>query len=478
MCGIVGMISRQQSGFYHNDLELMENLLVLDTLRGLDSTGVFGVDNNKNVGVMKIASHPYHLFACEDWKKFRQKSISSGRIIIGHNRKATQGAVNSNNAHPFHENNIVLVHNGTLRGDHRKKFADVAVDSHAVCHAFNEKGAEAVIPTIDGAFAFVWWDIEKGKLFAIRNDERPLNIVLTSDLLILCSEAWMAEILLRRGSKKVEQVIPLEEGLLYEFNLRGEYTTKKLELYKAPIVTASISRYDSANDWGNYPKKDTGTGALTVIKNNHAPTVPGIDTSIASKFPTGSKVRLQIQGFDTNDRQTHVRAFGKVADPAYPNCDFICNIPCVNKVDVVESRVTKFMEKGYVIGTINSYHVSTCGPSVYVRDLVPEERVTIHNGDVSELTWQRVVSHHQCKDCNAAIFDEEAPFTAVYQSSPDVVTGVVCADCVEDKLPIGELKNEFSQRRADALQVQQPVSNQPSGSSVSTTGDANSPTLH
>jgi glucosamine 6-phosphate synthetase-like amidotransferase/phosphosugar isomerase protein len=67
MCGIVSIISKRQGGFWHADLELFEGLLILDTTRGLDSTGVFCVDSARQVGFMKVASHPFNLFAIQGY---------------------------------------------------------------------------------------------------------------------------------------------------------------------------------------------------------------------------------------------------------------------------------------------------------------------------------------------------------------------------------------------------------------------------
>src|SRR5215213_5644178 len=219
MCGIVGLIARKTGGFFHSDLEMMEGLLLLDTLRGPDSTGVFSVMRDKSLCLTKIGSHPLHLFTTPAWAKNRGKTVQNGRIIIGHNRKATSGAVNSENSHPFYEENIVLVHNGMVRGGH-KKMAEVEVDSHAVCHAFNEKGAEEVLKTLDAAFAFVWWDIKQQKLFAVRNSERPLTISVTDELYIIASEAWMPAGVCGRmnPSKKILEVINVEPGQLYSFD--------------------------------------------------------------------------------------------------------------------------------------------------------------------------------------------------------------------------------------------------------------------
>ena len=47
--------------------------------------------------------------------------------------------INDQNAHPFVENNIILVHNGVVYN--HKKHEDTEVDSHAIVHMINNMGA-------------------------------------------------------------------------------------------------------------------------------------------------------------------------------------------------------------------------------------------------------------------------------------------------------------------------------------------------
>ena len=55
MCGIVGIISKQTSGFRHKDTDLFKQMLYADALRGFDSTGIFGVNKYGNLKMIKAA---------------------------------------------------------------------------------------------------------------------------------------------------------------------------------------------------------------------------------------------------------------------------------------------------------------------------------------------------------------------------------------------------------------------------------------
>src|SRR5258708_23394340 len=114
MCGVLGMIARRGAGFNQQDIKQLENLLIVDSTRGRDSTGVVNIKRDREVNFIKHANEPAVLFQSRYWEEFKKEVYSSGMIAFGHNRAATRGAISSENAHPFIEDNIVLIHNGTL----------------------------------------------------------------------------------------------------------------------------------------------------------------------------------------------------------------------------------------------------------------------------------------------------------------------------------------------------------------------------
>jgi hypothetical protein len=488
MCGIVSLISKRQNGFFQADLEMFRDLLVLDTLRGLDSTGVFSVDNNHNVNLLKIASHPYHLFAAEGWGKWQGRASSNGRILVGHNRKATKGAVNSMNAHPFHEGNIVLVHNGSLREDHKKTMADVEVDSHAVCHAFNEKGAENVIPNINGAFAFVWWDIAKSRLYAVRNDERPLSIVETDDYFIMLSENWMALQLLARARKKIVDVIDILPGKLHEFRIGGQCEVTDVKLHEPdysefytngrvrqgtwqhgdqgssvsegkPVTTTSRGGTQVTNTTGKSNSDETDvtgrkSSTLSLVKvetTSRTEDKPPFDADLGhvpcTDYPRASQVLVKYVEMVPHANRAFYVAKGHTVQPGGAKVDVVSYIPMSY---VKDGEMIQYMEK-FALARVVKHTTSICGRSLMVNQNTFPETVRVHNMDITQPEWAYVVTSCECSQCKAKIYDEEQPFTAVRRAVGNTLK-VTCADCIEDKLP-GEMKHEFQQNRLAAVQA-------------------------
>lgn len=513
MCGIVGVISLRSNGFMYNDVDLFEELLVLDTLRGLDSTGAFSVDSQRNVNSVKIASHPHHLFACDEWKSWRGRANSIGRILIGHNRKATKGSVNSDNAHPFHVNNIMLVHNGSLREDHKKSYKDVDVDSHALAHAFAEKGAENVLPNIDGAFALVWWDIEKERLFAVRNDERPLALVRTDELLVIASEPWMAHALLARKGKKVISTIDIEPGNLFEFKLNGQYSVSDIKLkepttYEGYTVrhyqhggahhASSVSGGKSATECGTGQEGLKGSScsttgqkttspsaqtALTLVKTNPPSTSPqsgGKDVIPddnnghvpCDDYPKDKRVLVKFYESKLSESKQFNILKGKALEPGGAEIDVLA----YQRVETLSGAKLHEVLSGPVLVTVVKHSASVCGRSIYVRDITIPDTVEVHNGRITAHEWNYVLAHCKCKACDAKIYEEEQFFTGITRKANNKLV-VTCPDCIEDKL-IGDFKYEFNQSRLAAVQATVAKREELAGRTGNGTEGSGSPTLH
>lgn len=198
MCGIVGVVCKSHFGFNQKQVDMFEQLLRADELRGEDSTGLIYVTNDASFGILKEAS-PASWSASQMLKdNLLSDKIRKGKVLIGHNRKATVGRVTDETAHPFVvDNTFAMVHNGTLRQHHKLK--ETEVDSEALAHVFagllktgvEQEHLEEEMGKVEGAFATASFQQAENRVYLLRNNERPLYFLELSDCFIWGSEAGM-----------------------------------------------------------------------------------------------------------------------------------------------------------------------------------------------------------------------------------------------------------------------------------------------
>jgi hypothetical protein len=235
MCGLVGIAGKLTA----LDEAIFKRLLVFDTIRGLDATGVATVRHaTKAIEVVKIASHPFDLFGMKRFDTAVTGYTSS--VFLGHNRSATTGAKNAYNAHPFQFGDIVGAHNGTLDRTSWTRLEDAVgeqfdVDSAAVFCALSKLGLKDTIELMEhgkhsnaGAWALSWYDKSNDTLNFIRNEHRPLWYAYSEDFdkLYWASEWPMLQAATRTGAqaklyhnKDGHCFFPMAEDTHYSFKL-------------------------------------------------------------------------------------------------------------------------------------------------------------------------------------------------------------------------------------------------------------------
>lgn len=251
MCGIVGLIAKNKVGFYSSDTKVFSDMLVINQLRGIDGTGFFYNDkDNGRSHYAKAASTASYFLTHQVASLGLNKVTSKATFVVGHNRAATLGKVNTECTHPFVAGNITLIHNGTLKT--YKELSDKAkLDSHAICLSMDQKGIDKTLETIDGAFALVWYNEETKKLHFSRNSQRPLNILETKDYWVLSSEESIAECALKRANVNIISKKEVETETLYTVDMSPELTTFAIEEEKTkfkPFYVAPYN-YQAANNY-------------------------------------------------------------------------------------------------------------------------------------------------------------------------------------------------------------------------------------
>jgi len=192
MCGIVGFISITDDCLEYTKNKFFNEALFANTLRGDDATGMMTLKGDAIWGWTKQAIDGADFLKGEDFNK------RSTRVwcAIGHNRSATIGAaMDTDNAHPFCHGEvgeeILLVHNGTLRSTSNLPFAnkELVVDSDLVAYNLSmvspEDATSQVIAQLIGAYALVWFDMRDQSVNLARNTERPLHLGIDSNQEIL-----------------------------------------------------------------------------------------------------------------------------------------------------------------------------------------------------------------------------------------------------------------------------------------------------
>jgi predicted glutamine amidotransferase len=240
MCGIVGMVVKSKTGFVKQQEDCFYQLLYADVLRGNDSTGVIGVEQDSTFHIAKEAISAEWFINQLDSDPISNAMWRDGKAYIGHNRKSTVGKTTDENAHPFVVNEeFAMVHNGTLYN--HKQLADTTVDSEALAihlhKAFtNEDYLDDVneaLGKVNGAYAVAMYDQRNHAVRILRNKERPLCYVETSSAWYFASEGGMLFwILTRNGylAKDIDiKVVP--EHMLMTFDLKNN---KLIEEQLAP----------------------------------------------------------------------------------------------------------------------------------------------------------------------------------------------------------------------------------------------------
>jgi predicted glutamine amidotransferase len=222
MCGIVGFVHGGRVRQDTNRSDWFTSALYAGALRGMHSTGVFAVEDSHEVYLMKAAQEAA-TFIDRRTNADVLDSLGWGtRAAVGHNRFATSGKINFENAHPYQHGEITLVHNGTLKAYyHMPSHEEADTDSSRIAAALNAASpasAVKVLEELQGAYALVWYDARSATMNFARNDERPLDyLYLNNDQLFFTSEGGMCSWLTERHglTDKYYATHPFSTHVLY-----------------------------------------------------------------------------------------------------------------------------------------------------------------------------------------------------------------------------------------------------------------------
>lgn len=300
MCGLLGMTIHAKNGFSVKQETIVDQLLYVGALRGDDSTGVIGVENDTTFHIAKEATAAawfQNSLAVDS--TLGKKLFSSGKAFIGHNRKKTIGSATDENAHPFVVNtHFAMVHNGTLVG--HKKLANTTVDSEALAivleEAFGKKDKVAAIETtlsrVVGAYALSIYDQRSNCIHLLRNAERPMSYVETSDAVYWASEAGMLWWILSRNGVNCSEIKELPVDTLLTISLdTNKLTLEPLEIKKPLPHTATVTgRPTNGVSTTNPPVTPISKSRLKKVRKSIGKTIAWFpNTFVSSLIEGGTK---------------------------------------------------------------------------------------------------------------------------------------------------------------------------------------------
>lgn len=346
-------------------------MLISDMFRGMDSTGVFGVNKHGNLDMLKDASSsPFMMSKKDAGSQFFDKIVPDYHVMVGHNRKATMGGIDSSTAHPFIEGDICLVHNGTLTN--HKKLADKAVDSHAICAHINENGYKETLKNIEGAYALIWYNADNKTVYFCRNTERPLHLVETSDRVYLASEGKMLDWLLDRNNvlKYTVQNVPTDK--VFKFSL----DTRKLECESKPKKAQPLGTHqnkrDQFSEWQKTHRfqQHQTSGQLALV---HSSQESEVQKASINSYQSGQNIQWKITDFDIGEKT--IQLLGEIQDIYKTNVKMF--VP-TNKMDV--NQLEQYVAAPLLSGKISSITSKRGDVVVYLSSMKLTDTWTTANG--------------------------------------------------------------------------------------------------
>lgn len=436
MCGIVGVISTESSGYAVDNISFFKQALFTDTLRGSDSTGIFLWDEKlKAPEVFKKA------LAAPDFLQLKRvdKLLSTQKnwnIMVGHNRAATRGGIEHHTAHPFQIGNITLVHNGTLTAQsYLPDGLSFKVDSEAITHAIAVQGAEKTISALEGAFALVWHDNLDGSINIVRNEERPFAFakVKNEDTILFASEIEMLRWIAIRNKFTIETAVLPKPGEIFTFYPHKDNKKWALNPKVKKVALAPKKLVDYyGNAWPDYNQNYRSGGKGKKVSS------PLTKRLADYGLQYGETVYVTNLEFIVNPRSKQKDKGYIHGTIEYADCEHKVVIPAITK---------KKFEKEYKDNELYGDIVGTGSPTKeedFVKFYLKDDSIVVVVGEKEkeEISKDLVLgpnktfitqdefdelTKHGCCQCGANILLKDAENIGwTFDKAP------VCSDCIED----------------------------------------------
>lgn len=223
MCGLAGVAGDLQG----KDADIAKELLYLSQVRGSDATGLVTYKTMTRKFDTYKRAMPAATFL--DLRRVEGMISPQADVLMLHTRRSTgawDSKYNHEDAHPFHWNNVIGMHNGMIPPgalDQLPHKLKGAIDSEQLIYNISKAGVDGTIPLIWGAWALALLDTENRKLGFVRNKERPFAYSFSKDKkrVYWASEGPMLFWVLNRYGIETATPYPqvLAENTFLEFDL-------------------------------------------------------------------------------------------------------------------------------------------------------------------------------------------------------------------------------------------------------------------
>lgn len=400
-------------------------MLIADMFRGMDSTGAFAVNKYGNLKMAKDASTAMSFINKKGGADFFNDFVNHYHIVVGHNRKATMGAIVEENAHPFIEGDICLVHNGTLQNHY--KLANRVVDSNAVAAHINEHGYKSLLKNIEGAYALIWYNATEKTLYFTRNAERPLHFVETNDKIYIASESKMLDWILDRNevTKVTIQNVPTDK--VFKFNLE----TRKMECETKPKKDPVVSRphfqhqQKQTNAHSNLSNsKTSGCGALALaFSSDNTPKQTKETKATYDTYHANETVYVKVVDFDSTDKAT------KLVLETLDNMKTVGSI-WIQHAQWTQAQIDRLINAEALLGKISSVTMKKAGQlSLYFSTVQHDVHWQLAD-DAWVTGYEMYEAGNCCYGCGKVIDTEEkAKEATILTDSLGQIIYVECSEC-------------------------------------------------
>lgn len=430
MCGIYGYLDRSTTGISSADWPMIFQMAKLTELRGEHSSGVFAVSKDDKVGVLKAVGNSNWLWYDKGFDKFDKRYITNGKALIGHGRYATIGKVTKANAHPFQENHITLVHNGTIRDGINTKEHDVEVDSHALCVRIAQVGLKDAIGEIQGAWAVILHDSKEGKIHILRNFERELHFAKTHFGIFIMSEKKALEYLLERN-KLTSKVEMFSANKLYSFDLQTKDFTEEGERIEGRGSYYGGTAYSGGKSYSSGTTH--GTGGNTKRSYQVPSVVDPKAAEMQQVYEKGDLVEFTVTDYTIITGQYHYRCHDSKGNEIRLVTG---NTGAAQKIKTGDAGLGEVI--GFQLDYVRRvvvYHCRFREVSWNLGQVAKPTLVATRGGEtLTAEEWDDVCKHATCFSCCSRLDPERPQDTVVVDNHR-----VFCPECVDDYLTHGSV---------------------------------------